>query len=163
MSTRQPLSVVRTRKGRGQTALSVVGALVVVLVSATGCGGGPPADLFLVERSGTIPGARLTLRVTDDGQVSCNGAALVAITSADLIDARQARRDLEGGDDPEADGPADRGLSLPPGSGSILRYRVRAEAGTVRWADTSPRQPQVFSELAALTRRIAKGSCGLAR
>ena len=129
---------------------------------AAGCGGGPSVDLFLVTRAGSIPGARLTLRVTDDGRASCNGGALVDITSADLIDAREANRQLEG-DKPDDVGPADRGLVLAPGPGSVLRYSVRAQAGTVRWADTSPGQPPVLRDLAGLTRRIAKGSCRLAR
>ena len=127
-----------------------------------GCGGGPSVDLFLVSRSGTIPGARLVLRVTDDGRASCNGRPLVDIASKDLIDAREARRQLEG-DEPDDVGPADRGLSLPPGPGSVLRYVVRSQAGTVRWADSSPHQPAVFADLAALTRRIAKGPCALPR
>lgn len=135
---------------------------VVGTVLLAGCGGGPPADLFTVARSGEIPGARLELRLTDDGRVSCNGGELVQMPSADTITARQARRDLEG-EDPEDVGPADENTSLPPGPGSILRYVVRAEAGTVSFSDTSRAQPQVFRDLAALTRRLAKGPCGLAR
>ena len=127
-----------------------------------GCGGGPPADLFTVARSGEIPGARLTLRITDDGRVSCNGGELVQMPSADTIAARQARRDLEG-EEPEDIGPADENTSLPPGPGAILRYVIRAEAGTVSFSDTSRGQPQAFRDLAALTRRLAKGPCGLTR
>ncbi len=138
------------------------GLVVATVVGVAGCGGGPPTDLFLVTRSGSIPGAALTLRVTDDCRASCNGGPLVAITSKDLIDAREARRQLEG-EKPEDVGPADTGLSLPPGQYSILRYEVRAQAGTVRFADSSRGQPPVFRTLAALTRRIAKGSCGLPR
>lgn len=152
------LSAHEVRTARTPWAL----AGLVVGLGVAGCGGGPPADLFLVTRSGSIPGAALTLRVTDDGRASCNGKPLVDITSKDLIDAREARRGLRG-DKPEDVGPADRNLSLPPGRGSILRYVVRAEAGTVSFSDTSPGQPGVFRDLAALSRRIAKGSCGLPR
>ncbi|MBA2347749.1 MAG: hypothetical protein H0V81_05575, partial [Solirubrobacterales bacterium] len=117
---------------------------------------------FTVARSGEIPGARLELRITDDGRVSCNGGELVQIPSEDTIDARQARRDLEG-EEPEDVGPADENTSLPPEPGAILRYVVRAEAGTVSFSDTSRGQPQVFRDLAALTRRLARGPCGLRR
>lgn len=134
----------------------------MTMVALAGCGGGPPADLFVVTRSGDIPGARLVLRVTDDGRASCNGKDLVAIESADLIDARQIRRDLEGEEDDEV-GPADEGLSLPPGPRAVLRYVVRGQDGTVSFSDTSAGQPQAFRDVAALTRRIAKGSCGLPR
>lgn len=137
-------------------------ALVGGAFAFAGCGGGPPADLFVVTRSGEIPGARLVLRVTDDGQASCNGGALVTISSGELIDARQLRRDLEGEEEGEV-GPADEGLSLPPGPMSILRYAVRGQDGTVSFSDTSPRQPAAFRRAAALTRRIAKGPCGLPR
>jgi hypothetical protein len=128
-----------------------------------GCaGGGPPADLFVVTRSGDVARARLGLRVTDDGRVSCNGGALVPIASEDLISARQLRRELEGEEEGQT-GPADDGLSLPPGPMAVFRYVVRGQDGTVSFSDTSPGQPQTFRELAALTRRLAKGPCGLPR
>ena len=44
------------------------GALVVALAVA-GCGAGAPAhDLFLVQRGGAIPGAKLALRFADDSR-----------------------------------------------------------------------------------------------
>jgi len=142
---------------------STRGAVALVLTAVlAACGGGPPADLFLVTRSGDIPGARLVVRVTDDGQASCNGRALVAITSKDLIDGRQIRRDLEGEDEGDI-GPADKGLSLPPGPMAVFRYVVRGQDGTVSFSDTSAGQPQAFRDIAALTRRIAKGACRLPR
>jgi hypothetical protein len=135
-------------------ALVASAAALALGPGLAGCGG-EARDLFLVQRSGSIPGARLSLRVTDDGRASCNRRALVDVSSAQLIDAREAERDLE---------PlAERGVRLPPGPGSILRYSVRLEAGTVRFSDTSPRQPPVFFRVAALTRRIARGPCGLSR
>lgn len=151
------------RRGRCPSAFGAAGACVFVSCFA-GCGGGAPLDdLFAVSRTGSIPGARLELVVTDDGRASCNRRPLVGITSGELITARQIRRDLRGGDEDGAVGPAQRHLTLPPGSGSILRYTVRAEAGTVAFADTSPRQPAVFRRIAALTRQIARGACGLPR
>jgi hypothetical protein len=137
-----------------RAALAASAAALALGSGLAGCGG-EARDLFLVQRSGSIPGARLSLRVTDDGRASCNRRPLVDITSAQLIDAREAEEDLE---------PlAERGVRLPPGPGSILRYSVRLEAGTVRFSDTSPRQPRVFFRVAALTRRIARGPCGLPR
>jgi hypothetical protein len=128
---------------------------VVALVLA-GCGAGAPAhDLFLVQRAGAIPGARLALRVTDDGRASCNRGPLVDITSAQLIAARELQRDLE---------PlAKRRFALPRGSGSVLQYRVVLEDGAVRFADDSRGQPPALFRLAKLTRDVARGSCGLAR
>jgi hypothetical protein len=138
-----------------RAALAASAAAVLALAPGLAGCGGEARDLFLVQRSGSIPGARLSLRVTDDGRASCNRRPLVDITSAQLIGAREDERDLEG--------PAERRVRLPPGPGSVLRYAVRLEEGTVRFSDTSPRQPPVFFRVAALTRQIARGPCGLAR
>jgi hypothetical protein len=129
----------------------VAAALALPLV---GCGS-EAHDLFLVQRAGNIPGARLALRVTDDGRASCNRGPLVDITSEQLIDARELQRDLV---------PlAKRRFALAPGPGSVLRYRVVLEDGTVRFADTSRGQTPPLFRVAALTRAIARGPCGLAR
>jgi hypothetical protein len=135
-------------------------AAALAALALSGCGG-PPADLFVVERDGSIPGARLTLLVSDDGMVRCNRGDARPISSAQLIDAREIARELNGPD--EERGPADRGLSLSPVPGSILRYDVRSEDGSVVFSDTSRGQPQVFYRVAKLTRDLAKDVCGLAR
>jgi hypothetical protein len=137
-----------------RTTATVALALAAAAAAAAGCGT-DPADLFVVQRAGTIPGARLELRVTDDGRASCNDRPLVDITSAQLVDARDIERELE---------PlARRRLALEPGRGSILRYRVLLEDGALRFADNSPRQPAPLFALAKLTRDVARGPCGLAR
>jgi hypothetical protein len=129
-------------------------ALAALTLGLAGCGT-EGHDLFVVQRAGSIPGARLALRVTDDGRASCNRGALVDITSAQLIDARELARDLA---------PlAERRLALAPGPGSILRYRVVLEQGAVRFADTSRGQPAPLFRVAKLTRDIARGACRLAR
>jgi hypothetical protein len=125
--------------------------LALVLLSGCGTAG---ADLMVVDRSGTIPGADLHLRVIDDGQAECNGK-LHDLGSDELIEAREVVRLLAE--------PAVRNLSLPPGHPTILRFRIRTEAGVVGFSDTSPGQPTLFYRAAQLVRTIAKKSCGLAR
>jgi hypothetical protein len=133
---------------------AALAALAAAGLALAGCGT-EGHDLFVVERAGSIPGARLTLRVVDDGRASCNGAPLVDIKSAQLIEARELERDLT---------PlAKRGVALAPGRGSVLRYRVVLEDGSVRFADTSRGQPAPFFRVAKLTRDIARGACRLAR
>lgn len=127
--------------------------LVVPVLLAAGCGT-PGADLFVATRTGSIPGAHLQMRVIDDGQVVCNGVKH-AISSDDLIDAREVVREL-------AD-PAKDGMDLPPGRPTILRFRIRTEDGSVAFSDTSKGQPQAFYKAAQLIRTIARGACGLRR
>jgi hypothetical protein len=135
---------------------AALAGLAAAAVALAGCGAGAPAhDLFLVERGGTIPGARLALRITDDGRASCNRGPLVDITSAQLIAARELERDLE---------PlAKRRFALKAGADSILRYRVELEDGAVRFADDSRGQPPALFRMAKLTRDVARGPCRLAR
>lgn len=142
--------------------------VLVVLVVLAACGT-PSPDLFVVERTGTIPGAKLTLRVQDGGEVFCDGRDAGMMASGELIRAREDLRELEGGavdrqnDVTSSNGPLDRNLRLPPGPDSILRYTLRAQEGTVAFSDSSPRQPKVFFKLASLVRDLAKGVCGLPR
>jgi hypothetical protein len=118
-----------------------------------GCGT-QGADLMVVDRSGSIPGARLEMRVIDDGQVECNGERH-DLGSEQLIEAREVVRELAE--------PALRNLSLPPGDSTILRFRIRTEDGVVGFSDTSPDQPEVLPRAAQLVRTIAKDACGLQR
>jgi hypothetical protein len=145
---RVPPRVVR----HGRSPALVLAALA--LAATAGCGS-EARDLFLVTRSGDVPGARLTLRITDDGRASCNRRPLVEITSAQLIAARESARDLED--------PAKAQLRLAPGAQPVFSYRVRTEEGGVAWSDDSARQPPVLFKLAKLTRDVAKGPCHLAR
>jgi hypothetical protein len=134
---------------------AATGAVSLAAALALGGCGAAAHDLFLVQRGGAIPGARLALRVTDDGRASCNRGPLVEITSAQLIAARELQRDLE---------PlARRRFALPAGRGSVLRYRVVLEDGAVRFADDSRGQPPALFGVAKLTRDVARGPCGLAR
>ncbi len=149
---------------RAAAVLAALGAAAAFAACGT-----PSADLFVVQRTGTIPGARLTLRVQDGGQVACNGKDAGMMSSSQLIDAREIVRELGGGaidrqNDVTSDaGPLDRNLDLPPGPNAILRYRLRAEEGTVAFSDTSRGQPEVFAKVVRLVRGLAKGVCGLPR
>jgi hypothetical protein len=140
------------RHGRSRGVAAVLAALAVA--GTAGCGS-EARDLFLVTRSGDVPGAPLTLRVTDDGRASCNHRPLVEITSAQLVTAREVERDLED--------PAKAQLRLASGPQPVFSYRVRTEEGGVAWSDDSARQPAVLFKLAKLTRDVAKGPCHLPR
>ena len=130
----------------------VVAALAGALALA-GCGT-PSPDLFEVQRRGEDRNANVDVVVNDGGSVTCNGKRHTL--SADrLLRARQVLRDLE----PQAE----LHLELPPGPRAQLRYRVRMEAGTVAFADTSRGNPKSFLALAAFTKDVTEAVCGLER
>ena len=135
--------------------------LVLVALVAAGCGGGPPADLFVVQRDGSVPGAKLSLRLTDDGGAYCNDRGRRELTSEQLLDAREIRRGLNG--EKEDRGPADERLRLAPGRGAIFSYRVRTEDGVVEFSDNSRAAPEVFPRIVKLTRDVAREICALSR
>jgi hypothetical protein len=128
-----------------------VAALAVLLL--TGCGTASP-DLFEVRRSGDDPNADLTLVVNDGGRVTCDGAEH-PLDADRLLTARELARELEQ--------PAELGIELPPGPGAVLSYRVRLEAGTVSFSDTSRGSPQVFQRVAGFTKDVAERVCGIFR
>jgi hypothetical protein len=134
-------------------AAPLAAALLLVAVLA-GCGT-PSKDLFVVERSGEGPGASLTLLVSDDGSVRCNGEKPKDMGSARLIDARGIEHDLAA--------QAEKQRTFRPGKNSVLRYTVRVQDGTLEFADSSPGVPQNLLQLAAFTRELSKQVCGLAR
>ena len=131
-------------------------AAALAAVALAGCAGGTPsADLFAVERAGSIPGARLRMIVSDGGTVQCDRAKPVSMTDPELLEGRDIQRDLVT--------PAEQHLRLAPGPGSVLRYTVRSGDGTVVFADNSRRKPPVLDRLVFFVRKLAKERCGLAR
>jgi hypothetical protein len=128
-------------------------AILVLALAAGGCGTASP-DLFEVTRSGDDRAANLTMVVNDGGQVTCNGEEH-ALDGDRLLRAREIERQLEQ--------PAELGLELPPGPGANLSYRVRLEAGTVEFSDTSHGNPPAFHRVAAFTKDVAERVCGIVR
>lgn len=129
---------------------------IAIVLAAAGCGSAS-ADLFKVDRSGPGPGAALSLVVSDDGSVRCNGRAPIALDAERLLEARQLARDLEK--------QAALGLVLADGRESETTFRYRAElaAGPIGFADSSRGQPSTYTRLAAFTRLVARRTCGLLR
>jgi hypothetical protein len=129
------------------------GATIAVAVVLAGCGTESP-DLFAVERSGPDREANLTLVVNDGGSVTCNGEQH-SLDADRLLRARELAREIAK--------QAELGVELPPGPRADLSYRVRMEAGTVAFSDTSRGNPQSFFQLAAFTKDVAERVCGILR
>jgi hypothetical protein len=128
-------------------------AAVLLALLLAGCGS-PPADLFVVQRSGPDPAANVTMRVTDGGTVFCDGKEH-ELDADHLLQARQLARDLSK--------QAEVGLELPPGPNSNLSYKVELESGNVAFSDTSKGNPHDFFVLAAFTKDVAEDVCGIVR
>ncbi len=128
--------------------------LLAGLVLLAGCGVETP-DIFLLTRTGSLPGARLTLLVNDDGTVRCNGGGQRTLSDPELLAARRIGEDLS--DD------AKKNLTLPARSGSLLRFRVRTQDGTVTFSDVDAAQRPELGRTIEFAREVAQGVCGLAR
>jgi hypothetical protein len=122
------------------------------------CGGIKAPDLFIVERTGTVPGARLTLLVNEEGGVHCNGeptrqGKTLKLSDSQLVQARAIQEALRD--------PASRHLSLAAGPSSVFSYYVRDENGTARFSDNSPSQPKVLRQLQLFVLQTAQQVCHL--
>ena len=134
---------------RGSAALACA-----ALVVAVGACGTPSPDLFVVHRTGTVPGAKLDLLVSDQ-TATCNKDKPRELSSAQIITARDILNDLLD---------FQRGnATLPPAPpAQIFRFSLRDEEGTLRWGDTTQR-PSILPRITQFTRDLAKELCGLPR
>lgn len=133
-------------------ACATAGAALAVLAIAA-CGT-PSPDLFVVERDGTVPGAKLKLLVSDQ-TVRCNDGPAKRLSSRQIIEARALRRDLLIVQTDDA--------AIPTAKpAQIFRFAVQTEEGTLRYPDTQQR-PAVLPGLSRFVRRAAIDTCGLER
>jgi hypothetical protein len=151
-----------SRRGGQLGGLSVVRRLALaplaVAAALSGCGGITAPDLFIIQRSGSDPSAKLTLLVNEEGGVSCNGVSMLAgrklkLSDPQLVQARAIQEDLSE--------PASKHVSSAPRPGSVLSYRVRDEAGSLSFSDNSAGQPPVFRRLALFVLQTAQRVCHL--
>lgn len=127
--------------------------IALAAVAVAGCGT-PSPDLFVVERDGTVPGAKLHLLVSDTS-VRCNHGESLALTSAQTIEARDITDDLllvQSG-----------AVKVPQASpAQIFSYTIRDQEGVLRFGDTAQRPP-ILPRTARFVRRLAIDTCKLTR
>jgi hypothetical protein len=132
-----------------------VALTLVVVIPMAGCGGVAAPDLFVVDRTGSTPQARLTLLVDEEGGVTCNGrAAAQKLSDQQIVKAREIQEELLK--------PSSSHLSLAPRPGSVLSYHVRDESGNVSFSDNSAGQPAVLRKLQLFVLQASQEICHLA-
>jgi hypothetical protein len=127
-----------------------------------GCGGGVElGDLFEIQRSGSVAGARLTLVVNEGGAVHCYVSPTDSVPTHPTRQLSDPQLVLARGLQEELHDPASKHLSLPPRPGSAFSYYVRDPEGTVRFSDNSAGQPSVLRHLALFVLEVAQSVCHL--
>jgi hypothetical protein len=129
-------------------AVALAGAVVI-----GGCGGIKAPDLFVIERSGNVAGARLNLVVNEEGGVRCNGGVTRKLSDPQLVEARALQEELRD--------LASKHATFASGARSVLSYSVREESGVVRFSDDSPGQPHILRRLALFVLRASQQVCRL--
>ncbi|MDP1849043.1 MAG: hypothetical protein Q8K79_14720 [Solirubrobacteraceae bacterium] len=143
---------VEFRRSAARGASAGAGTALLGLVVAA-CGT-PSPDLFVVNRDGTVPGAKLELLVSDQ-TARCNDGPAQRLSSGQIIEARDIRRDLLLLQNGEAGIP-----KAPPAQ--FFEFAVQTEEGTLRYPDTQQR-PEILPRLSRFVRRVAIDTCGLER
>ncbi len=134
------------RRPRAVPASAVCAALALV---AAACGG-PAADLFAVTRSGSIPGADVTLIPSGDGTVRCNGHRHelpdpLVLRAENLADSLTT--------------PASKALRLASGPHPVYTYVVSTPSGTFSYSDDSPHQGSTLRQLQAWVLTVVRKVC----
>ncbi len=139
---------------KARTAAGAWTAAAIAAALALGACGTPSPDLFIAERSGTVPGAKLYLLVSDTS-ARCNHGPPIPLTSPQTIEARDILKDLrmvQAGD-----------VAVPKAPpAQIFSYLIRDEDGVLRFGDTAQRPP-VLPRAARFIRRVAIDTCKLVR
>jgi hypothetical protein len=108
-------------------------------------------DLFLLTRTGA--GGALTLLVSDDGTVRCDGGSAKPLPDRLLIQARDLTTKLN--DD------AKRRVHILPTAQSVAKYTVRVQHGTISFPDTAARAHSELAQLELFAVQTAQTPCGL--
>jgi len=132
---------------------ALAAAAAALVAAASGCGT-PSPDLFMMQRTGTVPGAELKLLISDQ-TARCNDGPAKDLTSEQILEARDIRRDLIDVQEGLVDVPK-------PPPAQIFTFAVTTEHGRLRYSDTTQRPP-ILPRLSRFTRRVAIDTCGLPR
>jgi hypothetical protein len=135
----------------GRIPVAAAGAIAALLAAGCGLRVSSP-DLFQLTRSG--PGGPLTLIVGDAGTVRCNLGAAKPLSDPLLLQARGLVTALA------TDAKAK--LRSPASPGSVFRYAITMQDGTISFADTSAFGHPELARAEQFAVQVAREVCGLA-
>ena len=127
----------------------IAAAALGVCLGASACGG-PAASLYGVIRSGTIPGADITLVPSGDGTVKCDSRSHelpdpLLINAENLADAMTE--------------PATKGERLSSGPRPVYTYVVTTPSGTFSFSDDTPHLGGTMRKIAAWVYTVTTTVC----
>ena len=125
---------------------------LVLAAGLAGCGLSVQSpDLFLLTRTGA--GHKLTLLVSDDGTIRCDGGSAKPLPDKLLLQARDLATKLNSD--------ANRGLDISRTPQSVAMYRVRVQKGTISFPDTAAGTHSELAQLELFAVQASQQPCGL--
>jgi hypothetical protein len=129
-----------------------ISVCLVLAAGLAGCGLSVQSpDLFLLTRTGA--GHKLTLLVSDDGTIRCDGGSAKPLPDKLLLQARDLATKLNGD--------ANRGMDIPRTPQSVAMYRVRVQKGTISFPDTAASTHSELAQLELFAVQASQQPCGL--
>jgi hypothetical protein len=126
-------------------------AVAAVAAAAIGGCGGSAGDLIVISTSGG-GGQPYHVRVTGDGQGSCNGGEERALPSAHVLDARDVERRLTNY--------AQERASFVTGAPAGARtYTASTKDGVVTWTEGARGAPTAIAKAIQLTQELKADTC----
>ena len=127
-------------------------ALVLAAPLVAGCGLDVASpDVFLITRTGQ--GSKLTLLVNNGGTARCNGGKSRAISSSQLIAARDLSDNLTSN--------AMKGLTIKPTAQTVYSYTVRMQQGTISFPDVAAGAHKYLAQTEQYFIRAMQDICGI--
>jgi hypothetical protein len=157
MSTARARRNGRRPRPPGRLATVLLAGSLLGACLLQGCGAAQVSpDLFLVERSTNGTTSKLTLVVSEEGGLRCDGGRSLMLSDPQIIEARTIAEELQN--------PISHHLDLPAGPHSVYAYRLRNGEGSIAFADTSqgpPKEMHVLHKLELFVAQVAEGVCHL--
>lgn len=123
-------------------------------LGVAGCGGAY-SDLLAVQRTGSLPDARVDFVINDGGTIRCDGGKEQPLPSKLLLEARDVVRALRA--------QFEAGHDFPRSPQALLRFRAETADGDLAFGDTDGARDPDVGRLVLLVRRTAQQMCASAR